>query len=183
MCVCVCVCVLNCVQLFVTPWTVALQAPLSMRFSRQEYWSGLHSLLQGIFLTQGSNPGLLHCRRILYCLSHQRNPYVTWGFPNLKSVRELNLEHRQAKVKNKSVPLTDRMIEQHWGKFGVLCLEDFIHKIALLGKNFQVISGFLCLFQLSVAHCATKNRVGFLKEVGSPGYGGKHSTQFTGQVS
>ena len=31
---------LNRVQLFVTPWTVALQAPLSMRFSRQEYWSG-----------------------------------------------------------------------------------------------------------------------------------------------
>ena len=30
-----------------------------------------HSLLQGIFLTQGSNPGLLHCRRILYHLSHQ----------------------------------------------------------------------------------------------------------------
>ena len=37
------VCVLslfNCVQLFVTPWTVAQQAPLSMGFSRQEYWSG-----------------------------------------------------------------------------------------------------------------------------------------------
>ena len=29
------------------------------------------SLLQGIFLTQGSNPDLLHCRQILYCLSHQ----------------------------------------------------------------------------------------------------------------
>ena len=32
---------LGCVRLFVTPWTVAHQAPLSMRFSRQEYWSGL----------------------------------------------------------------------------------------------------------------------------------------------
>ena len=32
---------LSCVQLFVTPWTVACQAPLSMEFSRQEYWSGL----------------------------------------------------------------------------------------------------------------------------------------------
>ena len=34
-------CVFNCVQLFVTPWTVACQAPLSMEFSGQEYWSGL----------------------------------------------------------------------------------------------------------------------------------------------
>ena len=33
--------VLSCVQLFITPWTVALQAPLSLGFPRQEYWSGL----------------------------------------------------------------------------------------------------------------------------------------------
>ena len=32
---------LSCVRLFVTPWTIAYQAPLSMGFSRQEYWSGL----------------------------------------------------------------------------------------------------------------------------------------------
>ena len=103
------------VQLCVTLWTVAHQAPLSMGFSRQEYWIGLpcpspgdlpdpgiefaslmsptlsggffttsanweatknigvgsHSLLQGIFPTQGLNAGLLHCRQILYHLSHQ----------------------------------------------------------------------------------------------------------------
>ena len=44
---------------------------LSMEFSRQDYCSGLHSLLQGFFLTQGSSPGLLHCRQILHHLSHQ----------------------------------------------------------------------------------------------------------------
>ena len=32
---------LSCVRLFATPWTVSYQAPLSMEFSRQEYWSGL----------------------------------------------------------------------------------------------------------------------------------------------
>ena len=36
---------------------------------------GSHSLLWGMCLTQGSNPGLLHCRQILYCLSHQVNPF------------------------------------------------------------------------------------------------------------
>ena len=49
-----------------TPWTVAHQAPLSMEFSSKNTGAGCHSLLQGIFPTQGSNPGLLHCRRILY---------------------------------------------------------------------------------------------------------------------
>ena len=54
---------------FATLWTVAHQAPLSMGFPMQEFWSGLHALLQGIFLTQGPN---LHCRQILYHLSRYR---------------------------------------------------------------------------------------------------------------
>ena len=37
---------------------------------------GCHALLQGIFPTQGSNPGLSHCRQILYCLSHQESPWI-----------------------------------------------------------------------------------------------------------
>ena len=46
-----------------TLWSVAFQVPLSMGFHRQEYWSGCHFLLQGIFWTQELNPcllGLLH---------------------------------------------------------------------------------------------------------------------------
>ena len=35
---------------------------------------GTSSLLQGIFPTQGSNPGLPHCRQILHCMSHQGSP-------------------------------------------------------------------------------------------------------------
>ena len=53
--------VLSRVQLFATLWAVAHQAPPSMGFSRQD----CHFLLQGIFLTQGLNPGLPHCRQML----------------------------------------------------------------------------------------------------------------------
>ena len=45
---------------FVTPRTVACQAPLSMGFPRQESWSGLPYPITGIFLNQDSNPRLLH---------------------------------------------------------------------------------------------------------------------------
>ena len=62
------------VQLFATPWTVAYKTPPSMEFFRQENWSGLPFLLQGIFPTQGSNPGFPHCRQMLYPLSHQGSP-------------------------------------------------------------------------------------------------------------
>ena len=64
------------VWLFETPWTIALKAPLSMEFPRQEYWSGLPFLLQEIFLTQRWNPSLLHCRQTLYCLSHQGSIFL-----------------------------------------------------------------------------------------------------------
>ena len=60
------------VLLFVTPWTVTCQAPLSMGFPRQEYCSGLPSS-RGIFQTQGSNPHLLclqHCQVDSLPLSH-----------------------------------------------------------------------------------------------------------------
>ena len=59
------------VQLFVTPWTVVYQAPLSMGFSRQEYWSGLPFPSPGELPTQGWNLGLPLCSQILYRLSHQ----------------------------------------------------------------------------------------------------------------
>ena len=55
---------------FVTPWTVAQQAPLSMGFSRQNTGLGRHLLFQGIYLTQGSNRHLLHWQVESLPLSH-----------------------------------------------------------------------------------------------------------------
>ena len=49
--ICMCAQSLSHVRLFATPWTVACQAPLSMKFSRQEYWRGLPFPTQGIFST------------------------------------------------------------------------------------------------------------------------------------
>ena len=58
-------------QVFATLWTVACQAPLSMEFSRPEYWSGLPCPSPGNLPDPGIEPCLLHRRQILYCLSHQ----------------------------------------------------------------------------------------------------------------
>ena len=74
------------VQLFLTPWTIAHQAPLSMGFSRQEYWMGNHSLLQEIFPTQELNLDLLHCRQILYYLSHKGSPNTIKTIANISKV-------------------------------------------------------------------------------------------------
>ena len=65
---------LTCVLLFPAPWTIACQAPPSMGFCRQEDWSGWPFPSPRILPTQGSNPGLPHCRQTLYQLSHQEIP-------------------------------------------------------------------------------------------------------------
>ena len=58
--------------LFATPWIVACTKLLRpWDFQGKSTGVGCHFLLQGIFPTQGSNPGLSHCRQMLYCLSHQ----------------------------------------------------------------------------------------------------------------
>ena len=72
------------VWLFVTPWTVAYQAPQSVGFSRQEYGVGCHFLLQGIFPTQGSNLGIPHCRQMLYRLSYQGSPNTVFTWVKLR---------------------------------------------------------------------------------------------------
>ena len=85
MCVCVCVRarahvrtrahaeLLSCVQLFATTWTVAHQVPLSMGFSRQEYWSGLPFLSPGDLPNSGIEP---------------RSTYIPGGFFTIWATRE-----------------------------------------------------------------------------------------------
>ncbi|KAI4801782.1 hypothetical protein KUCAC02_019653 [Chaenocephalus aceratus] len=98
-------------------------------------------------------------------------PYVAWGFPNLKSVRELILKRGQTRVGRRRVPLTDNtFIEQHMGKHGIICLEDLIHEIYLVGKGFRAANNFLLPFKLSVARHAAKDKAGLLKDLGNPGF-------------
>ena len=64
-------------------------------FSRQGYWSCSHFLLQGMFLTWGSSPGLLHCRKILSCLSHQGLAWGTFGVDAGWTVMNSGMPHRE----------------------------------------------------------------------------------------
>ena len=71
------------VWLFVTPWTVAHQAPLSMGFSRQEYWSGLPFPSPGDLLEQGMEPMSPVLQVDALPLSHLGNSYklaIFWNF-------------------------------------------------------------------------------------------------------
>ena len=62
---------LNHVRLIVTLWTVATRLLCPWDFLSKSTGVGCHFLLQEIFLTQGSKPGLLRCKQMLYPLNHQ----------------------------------------------------------------------------------------------------------------
>ena len=66
-------------------WTVARQASLPWDFPGKNTGVDCHVFLQGIFPTQESNPGLLHCRQILYRLSYEGSIYLT-----LKMIKMVN---------------------------------------------------------------------------------------------
>ena len=75
------------VWLFATSWTVACQLLCPWNSPGQNTAVGSHSLLQEIFSTQGSNPGLPHCREILYQLSHKGSPRILeWAAYTFSSI-------------------------------------------------------------------------------------------------
>ena len=82
-------------RIFVTAWTVAHKAPLSMKFSRPEYWSGYLFPSPGDLPNPGMDPGLLHCRQILYHLGHQgSSDILIWVHDkaNFKKQKKMSLK-------------------------------------------------------------------------------------------
>ncbi|KZT09520.1 60S ribosomal protein L7 [Laetiporus sulphureus 93-53] len=77
-------------------------------------------------------------------------PYVAYGEPNLKSVRELIYKRGYGKINKQRIPLTNNaVIEEALGEFGILSVEDLVHEISTAGPNFKQASNFLWPFKLS----------------------------------
>ena len=76
---------------------------------------GSLSLLQGILPTQGSNPGLPHCRQILHQLSQQGNPNIPWENHDSKRHMYPNVLFILARTwKQSKCPTTDEWIKMTW---------------------------------------------------------------------
>merc|ERR550525_1590468 len=77
-------------------------------------------------------------------------PYITYGCPNLKSVRDLVYKRGFVKVDGNRTPITSNdVIEGKLGKMGIICVEDLIHEILTVGPNFKYASNFLWPFKLN----------------------------------
>jgi len=77
-------------------------------------------------------------------------PYISWGYPNLKTVRDLMYKRGYGKVDHQRIPLTDNsIIEGALGKRNIICIEDLIHEIYTVGEHFKQANNFLWPFKLS----------------------------------
>lgn len=101
----------------------------------------LRKIFNGVFVKADS--------RILDILQ-KVEPYVTYGYPNLKSIKDLIYKKGAGKIDNQRVPLTsNEVVEQAMGQHGILCLEDVVTEIANVGPHFKEVTGFLYPFALN----------------------------------
>ncbi|MED6183029.1 60S ribosomal protein L7-4 [Stylosanthes scabra] len=106
-------------------------------------------ILQLLRLRQIFNGVFVKVNKATVNMLHRVEPYVTYGYPNLKSVRELIYKRGYGKVDKQRIPLTDNsIVEKALGKHGIICVEDLIHEIMTVGPNFREANNFLWPFKL-----------------------------------
>merc|ERR1711964_521641 len=90
-------------------------------------------------------------------------PYLSYGYPNLKSVRELIYKRGFGKINKQRLPLNDNsVIEAGLAKHGIMCVEDLVHEIYTVGPHFKEVNNFLWPFKLRPAKGGqAKKRKGF----------------------
>ncbi|RDX71443.1 60S ribosomal protein L7-1, partial [Mucuna pruriens] len=97
-------------------------------------------------------------------------PYVTYGYPNLKTIKELIYKKGHARMDKRKVPLTDNnIIEQELGKSGIVCIEDMVHQIYNVGPHFKEVIRFMWPFELNKPAEGLKGSKTLYKEGGDTG--------------
>merc|ERR1712018_60407 len=110
----------------------------------------VRKVLQLLRLRQINNGVFIKMNKATQNMLRICEPYITYGSPNLKSVRDLVYKRGFVKVDGNRTPITSNdIIEGKLGKMGIICVEDLIHEILTVGPNFKYASNFLWPFKLN----------------------------------
>ena len=110
----------------------------------------VRKILQLLRLRQIHNGVFVKLNHATITMLRWVEPYIAYGYPNLKSVRDLVYKRGFGKVNKQRIPITDNaMIEAQLGKHGIICCEDLVHEIFTCGPHFKEVSNFLWPFKLS----------------------------------
>jgi len=107
-------------------------------------------VLQLLRLRQLHNGVFLKVNKPILQMLKLVQPYVTYGYPSLKTVKELMYKRGFGKVNKQRIPLSDnQIISDKLGEKGLHGMEDLIHEIYTVGPNFKQAANFLWPFKLS----------------------------------
>jgi large subunit ribosomal protein L7e len=107
-------------------------------------------ILQLLRLRQLNNATFVRLNKATINMLHRVEPYIAYGYPNLKTVKELIYKRGFAKINKQRIPIVDNsVVEGKLGRFGIICVEDLIHEIYTVGPNFKKANAFLWPFKLS----------------------------------
>jgi len=110
----------------------------------------VRKILQLLRLRQLNNGVFLRVNKATMHMLRMVDPFIAYGYPNLKSVKELLYKRGHGRINKQRIPITDNsVIEQVLGKHGIICIEDLIHEIFTCGPNFKAANNFLYPFKLS----------------------------------
>merc|ERR1712187_349250 len=116
----------------------------------KEYAAYRQKLIELRRLKQIHNGVFLKVNKPILQMLKLVQPYVTYGYPSLKSVRELMYKRGFAKVNKQRIPISDNsVISENLGEKGLHGMEDLIHEIYTVGPNFKQANNFLWPFKLS----------------------------------
>ena len=127
-------------------------------------------ILQLLRLRQIHNGTFVKLNKATITMLRLVEPYVAYGYPTLKTTKDLIYKRGFAKIDGKRIPITDNsVIEQKLGKYGIICMEDLIHEIYTCGPHFKQASNFLWPFKLSSPLGGFKNKLIHFNEGGDAG--------------
>jgi 60S ribosomal protein uL30 len=107
-------------------------------------------VMQLFRLRQINNAMFVRLNKATVNMLRLAEPYLAWGYPNLKTVRELVYKRGFARINGRRTPLVDNaIIEERLGKYGLICMEDLVHEIYTVGPHFKQAVNFLWHFKLN----------------------------------
>ncbi|KAF7068420.1 hypothetical protein CFC21_074191, partial [Triticum aestivum] len=127
-------------------------------------------ILQLLRLRQIFNGVFLKVNKATINMLRRVEPYVAYGYPNLKSVRELIYKRGYGKLNKQRIPLTNnKVIEEGLGKHNIICIEDLVHEILTVGPHFKEANNFLWPFKLKAPLGGLKKKRNHYVEGGDAG--------------
>ena len=139
----------------------------------------VRKILQLLRLRQINNGVFIKLNAATVKMLRLVEPYIMYGYPSLKTVKDLVYKRGFGKVNKQRVPISDNsVIEEVLGKHDIICVDDLIHEIYTVGPHFKEANNFLWPFKLTNPNGGFKQKLLHFNEGGDAGQRGAEINKF-----